>query len=170
MCLLCGEVGSAHGIALTERPAHRLCGRYWQGSYGEAARGAIHSLIGDVQAFAAQREGGWRSPIVGLSWNDRPDGFRYFVGVAMDDAGALPEGFASLALPEMTLASSWHGAGDGEVVAHYVRMIDWVKPRNLIWDKQHFHHREEYPHDVDLTRPPALRLLVPVSPRQTGPR
>ena len=37
-------------------------------------------------------------------------------------------------------------------------------------DRTRYDHREEYPHDADLTRPPALRLLVPVSPRQTGPR
>jgi predicted transcriptional regulator YdeE len=165
MCGLCNEASMAgQGIVLTERPAHRLCGRYWEGSYGEAARGAIHSVIRDVQAFAAQREGGWRSPIVGLSWNDRPDGFRYFVGIALDERGSPPRGFSSLALPEMTLASSWHGAGDGDVVAHYVRMIDWVKAENLVWDKRHVHHREEYPHDVDLTHPPALRLLIPASP------
>jgi hypothetical protein len=170
MCLLCSEADTSQGIALTERPAHRLCGLYWEGSYGDAARGAIHTVIAEVQAFAARLQGGWRSPIVGLSWNDRPDGFRYFVGVAADDAATVPEGFALLALPEMTLASAWHGAGDGEVVPHYARMIDWLKAQNLDWDKRRFHHREEYRHDVDLKQPPALRLLLPVSVREAEPQ
>ena len=62
----------------------------------------------------------------------------------------------------MRFASSWHGAEDGEVGSHYDRMIEWLRGEGLVWDVSRFHHREEYPHDVDLSRQSTLRLLVPV--------
>ena len=167
MCLLCGEVSAGqHGVAVTERPAHSLAGLFWEGSHRQAADGAIHGVINRVKAFSDRRNSLWKSPIVGLSWNDRPDGFRYFVGIATDAGEDAPAEFVQLELPEMHLASSWHGPEDGEVVAHYGRMIQWVRDEGLAWDVSRFHHREEYPADVDLSRPPALRLLIPISPER----
>ena len=167
MCLLCGDASvGKHGIAVTERPAHSLAGLFWEGSHREAADGAVHGVIERVKALSDRRASLWKSPIVGLSWNDRPDGFRTFVGIAIDADEVLPDGFKRLDLPEMRLASSWHGPEDGEVVAHYGRMIQWVRDEGLAWDVSRFHHREEYPADVDLSRLPALRLLIPIGPER----
>ncbi len=161
MCQLCGDI--AHDVALTERPAHTLAGRMWEGTFAEAAEGAIHALIAEVKAFSDARTTLWKSPIVGISWNDRPDGFRYLVGVAPDPGETLPGNFSTVELPEMRLASAWHGPEDGEVPGHYSRMLEWLQAAGLSWDRAHFHHREEYPPEVDLAAPPALRLLLPVA-------
>ena len=163
MCDRCGVFGS-HDIALSERPAHRLAGRFWEGSHAEAAAGAIHPLIEEMKQASAVRPGPWKSPIVGISWNDRPDGFRYFVGIAIEDDEAPQAGLEMLDLPEMTFASSWHGAEDGGVAGHYGRMFEWIADEGLKWDVSRFHHREEYPSDYDVSGPPVLRLLVPVIP------
>jgi predicted transcriptional regulator YdeE len=162
MCDRCGFPGG-HAIALTERPAHRLAGRIWEGTHVQAAAGAIHPLIEEMKQASARRPGLWKSPIVGISWNDRPDGFRYFVGIAIDDDEPPGEGLDALDLPEMTFASSWHGATDGEVAAHYGRMIEWIGDEGMKWDTTRLHHREEYPLDYDVSGPPMLRLLMPVA-------
>lgn len=161
MCDRCGLPGS-HGIGLSERPAHRLAGRFWEGGHAEAADGAIRPLIEEMKSVSAGRSGLWRSPIVGLTWNDRPDGFRYFVGIAVDDGEESPPGFDVLQLPEMTFASSWHGPEDGGVVQHYLGMIEWIADMGMKRNATQFHQREEYPPDVDLAGPPALRLMIPV--------
>lgn len=167
MCDFCGVMGS-HAIALSERPAHRLAGRFWQGSNEEAAAGAINPLIEEMKGVSARRPGLWKSPIVGLCWNDGEDGFRYFVGIAVEQGETPQEGLETLDLPEMTLASSWHGAGDGHVVRHYLHMIDWIGDQGLRRDFTHFDQREEYPPDVDLDAPPALRLMMPVAAPDTA--
>lgn len=168
MCLACGDgtASGLHAVGLTERPAHRLCGVYWEGTYDDAAAGATRSVIERVSRWSAARTVLWRSPIVGISWNDRPDGFRYFAGIAPELGEAVPDEYAMLDLPEMRFASSWHGEGDGGVAEHYGRVLDWVRAQGLVWDKSLLHLREEYPDNVDLARAPALRLLVPV--RENG--
>jgi len=162
MCDRCGIPGS-HAFALTERPAHRLAGHMWEGTHAEAAAGAIHPLILEMKAASQRRPGMWRSPIVGLSWNDRPGGFRYFVGIAIDEGEQPADGLVALDLPEMNFASAWHGAGDGDVAGHYGRMMEWIGDEGLKWDLSRFYHREEYPLDYDPAGPPVLRLLMPVA-------
>ena len=165
MCLLCGEDVARHDVALSERPAQRLHGLVWAGSYEEAASsGAIGRMIGRVRDHSQNRSALWKSPIVGLSWNDAGEGrLRYFAGFAPEDGEAAPEGYETVEVPEMMFASSWHGADDGDVVAHYGRIVEWVNDRNISRDTRHFDQREEYPADVELSGSPTLRLLLPVA-------
>jgi predicted transcriptional regulator YdeE len=168
MCLACGDAtafAGQHGISLTERPAHRLCGVTWDGTHAEAEAGAIRDLIAQVKEWSDRRTALWKSPIVGISWNDRPDGFRTFVGIAPDPGETVPDGFSVLEFPEMRFAGSWHGQGDGDVVAHYGRMIEWLGAQGHVRDTSLLHHREEYPNDIDLSKPPSLRLLMPLAGR-----
>ena len=165
MCLACGEATASfggHAVSLTERPAHRLCGIVWEGSHAEAEAGAVHATIDRVKAWSDSRRALWKSPIVALSWNDRPAGLRTFVGIACEPGETSPEGFGTVEMPAMRFAGSWHGAGDGDVVSHYGRILSWLRDRGIAWDRERLHQREEYPVDVDLSKPPALRLLLPV--------
>lgn len=169
MCDRCGFGSGAHAIGLTERPAHRLVGYVWEGSHAEARDGALKPVIRRARTLSEQTQGLWRSPIVGLTWNarvgnaragnDSPDGFRYFVGIAGEDA---PEGGSAVDLPEMEFASSWHGPDDGGVVEHYMRMIEWIDDEGHVRDTTRFAQREEYPSDYDPDGPLSLRLLLPV--------
>jgi hypothetical protein len=164
MCDRCGFGAGAHAISLAERPAHRLVGWFWEGSHAQARDGAIKPVIRRARELSERSSGLWRSPIVGLTWNagvgnDRPGFFRYFVGIAGDDA---PAGGTALDLPEMIFASSWHGADDGGVVEHYMRMIEWIGDEGHARDTVHFAQREEYPNDYDPDGPLSLRLLLPV--------
>ncbi|TYR35240.1 GyrI-like domain-containing protein [Mesorhizobium microcysteis] len=162
MCQLCGSGSGSHAVSISERPPQLLGGLWWRGTFDEAAAGDVRQVIRSVQHFSDQRTSMWKSPIVGLSRNDRPDGFDYFVGVAVEAGEAMPAGFAFLDLPAMTVASSWHGPQDGDVPAHYGRMIEWLVGSGYRRDISQFHHREEYPSDVDFDGPHALRLLLPV--------
>lgn len=165
MCLLCAEPGfGAQGVSVTFRPQHRLIGLDWEGSHAEAARGATHDVIREVQKFSERRESVWKGPLVGISRNHHPDGFSYFVGISADEGEGAPAGFRPLELPGMRLAVSWHGEAAGEVVDHYLRMVEWIRQNGERWDKSCLHHREEYPAEIDLSRQPALRLMLPVVP------
>jgi hypothetical protein len=162
--MFCGLGAGAHRISLTQRPAHRLAGWYWQGSFAEAREGAIKPLLLRARDLSERSSGSWRSPIVGLTWNleaaaDRPAGLRHFVGIAADDA---PKDGATLDVPAMTFASAWHAADDGGVVEHYMRMIEWIGDEGHERDVTHFAQREEYPNTYDPGEPLSLRLLMPV--------
>lgn len=160
MCMMCGNP-AAHRYSLATRPAHRLVGRIWEGSHAQAAEGALNPLIEEIKEISARHEQFWRSPIVGLTWNDRPNGFRYFTGFALEGA-ECPDGCSALELPEMELADIWHGPGDGDVIENYRAMMEWMGDSGFRHDTQHFHQREEYSPDVDLSAPPSLRLMLPV--------
>lgn len=162
MCFRCSEPGR-HRFAIVKRPAQSLCGVMWEGSYAEAAAGAIHPLIGEMKAAAAGEEDPWSRMIIGISWSDRPDGFRYFVGIeATEDEAQMAE-HRHLSLPPMRFASVWHGPDDGDVVGHYGRMIEWIEAEGEHRDVSVLHHREEYPADIDLAGPPILRLMLPLA-------
>ena len=163
MCLLCSEAAyGGRGIAIMERPAHRLHGLAWEGTDEAAAGGAVRAVIAEVKAWSDGRASLWKSPIAMLSWNDRPGGFRCFVGIAPEEGEALPEGFSAIDLPEMRFVAAWHGPDDGLVVSRYGAMIDWLRGSGYRRDATQFHQREEYPHDADLGRPHTLRLMLPV--------
>jgi predicted transcriptional regulator YdeE len=160
MCMMCGNPG-AHLYSVASRPAHRLVGKFWEGTFAEAATGALHPLIEEMKEVSALHERFWRSPIVGLTWIDRPDGFRYFVGFALEGSD-LPEGCSAVEVPEMEYADIWHGPGDGSVVENYRAMMEWMAGMGLRHETSVFHQREEYSPDVDLSAPPSLRLMLPV--------
>lgn len=168
MCDRCGFGAGAHRISLSERPAHRLVGWLWEGSHSQVREGALKPLLRQALALSETTSGLWRSPVVGLTWNlpssppsgdTRPAGMRYFCGIAGEEP---PRDGAAVDLPEMTLASSWHGPDDGGVVEHYMRMIEWIGDEALERDNSHFAQREEYPNDHDPDGPLALRLMLPV--------
>ncbi|CAG1003815.1 MAG: GyrI-like domain-containing protein [Rhizobiaceae bacterium] len=162
MCRWCEPGGRATGAGLLERPAQRLVGRSWQGTHGEAEAGAILSLLKSVQAEAGGGDT-FAGPIVALSWSDRADGFRTFVGVEADGAGnSLERDGERIDLPAMRFATDWHDASGGDVLEHYAALIEWVRATGHRWDKARLHHREEYPRHADFSAPPALRLMLPV--------
>ncbi|MBO6901851.1 MAG: GyrI-like domain-containing protein [Rhizobiaceae bacterium] len=159
MCLMCGDATLDHVFTLTERPAHRLTGRSWSGTFEEAAAGALFPLIEAAKGLSARSSTDWKSPIVGLTWLNRPDGFRYFVGIDTDRPA--PD-FETLDVPGMRCASLWHGAESGTVVESYGRMMRGLQDAGIDRDQSFCDQREEYPPDFDLSAPPALRLLLPV--------
>lgn len=165
MCALCDEVGTLPGgITLCDRPAQRFAGLIWDGPAAEAAAGAIHPLFGSIKAFSAARESGpWRSPIVGLSLEERADAIRYFVGISISGAEAAPAGMEVVDLPEMVFASIWHLPDDGDVAAHYARMAQVAGAAGLALDPSRLCRREEYPPGVDPAGPPSLRLMLPLA-------
>jgi hypothetical protein len=165
MCQLCGESSfGAHDISISERPRQLLGGLRWSGTHEQAASGETESLLRRVQAFSASRKAAWKSPIVALSRALGEGSFECFAGIAVEPGEALPAGFDLLDLVEMTVASSWHGQQDGDVVTHYGHILDWIRTSGHRRDRTHYDHREEYPHDADLDAPPALRLMLPVQP------
>ncbi|HWK66978.1 MAG TPA: AraC family transcriptional regulator [Rhizobiaceae bacterium] len=145
------------------RPSEQLRGIFWEGTYAQAAAGALHPLIEAVKTWQRADADPLASAITGISWNDRPDGFRFFAGT---NAGAIHstihDGRQVLSLPAMRLASIWHGPEDGDVVQHYGAMLEWIERSGEKRDTSILHHREEYPSDIDLAAPPVLRLMLPL--------
>ena len=162
MCDRCGEPGlAAHGVSISERPAQRLVGVMWEGSFAEAADGALKQVMARAKALSDAQAGLWKSPLVTLSWSADGQRLRHFAGIDMD--GDMPEGFDAVDLPPMRFATSWHGADDGEVIDHYAGMIGWLRENALRHDRAVLDQREEYPPDADLAGPPALRLMLPIA-------
>lgn len=161
MCQLCEENDrDFSGFAVIERPAETLVGIAWEGSHGQAAAGSVRATLKSLQARLGKGDL-WSAPIVGLSFNDRPEGIRYVVGIAPDDVKDAA-GLLRIDLSARRYVASWHGPSDGDVVAHYGRMIGWLTARGLSRSAAGPHHREEYPRDGDFDGPPVLRLMLPL--------
>jgi len=122
--------------------------------------GSIRATLKSLQVTLGKGDL-WSGPIVGLSFNDGSERFRYFVGIAASEAKNA-SGLVRLDLPARRHVASWHGQADGDVVAHYGRMIGWLTSQGLARSLETPHHREEYPRDADFDGPPVLRLLLPV--------
>jgi hypothetical protein len=151
---------AADEFGLTERPAQRLVGISWEGSYAEARQGATRRLLAEVQDFALGLNDPWVGPLVALSWNDRPEGGRFFAGV---ETAAGGKGMSGVECTAMRFVTGWHAPKHGDVPDHYERMLWWMGANGHRWDKQLLHHREEYPLHADLAAEPELRLLLPVA-------
>jgi predicted transcriptional regulator YdeE len=166
MCRLCedAELGQG-GVSITSRPAHRLAGLRWAGTFAEAASGAIHPRIEAVKRFSQSRTAIWKSPIVGLTSNLGANGFDYFIGVATDVGEIAPPGFDHLQLAGMNFATTFHRNDSGDVATQYARLRDWVMASRYQLADTDFSQREEYPHEVDLSQSPVLRLMLPVALR-----
>lgn len=163
MCTWCGDGRlEAADFDLVERPAQSLAGLVWEGSFADAAKGGVRALLERMQARVATIPGLFKGPLVGISWNERPDGFRYFVGYE-PDAAAPADDLERLDLPKMHYVVAWHAEGDGAVVEHYRGLLHWMQMEGHARDVSRLHHREEYPLDADFSGPPVLRLMMPIS-------
>jgi predicted transcriptional regulator YdeE len=163
MCLMCGEPGFAHTFQIINRPSHRLTGRTWSGTFDEATAGALHPLFAEMKELSARSSDTWKSPIVGFTWLDRPGGFRYFAGIETSDEAAA-DGFEKLDVPAMYCAGLWHGPDAGRVAESYAKLMSDLSEAGIERDESFCDQREEYSADIDLSKPPALRLMLPVRP------
>ncbi|OCP02295.1 MULTISPECIES: GyrI-like domain-containing protein [unclassified Ensifer] len=146
---------------IVQRPAQRVAGAFWEGTFGEAADGAVRRLISEMQAHHRHMHPGDHATLVGLSWNDRPDGFRYLVGYVSKKAEATVHP-GHVDLPAMRFVTALHHPESGDVFAHYQKMFDWIRAEGHAVDTALLHYREEYePGFVSLSLS-SLRLMVPI--------
>ncbi|WP_338445638.1 GyrI-like domain-containing protein [Pelagerythrobacter marensis] len=99
------RAGGTVKAALVDHPPRRLAGMAWEGTYAEAADGAVRRLIEEL----CRRLDGRPETLWGVSWEDRPDGFRHFAGI--EAAEAVP-GLERLDLPALTSLTADHTGGD----------------------------------------------------------
>ncbi|MDP3896801.1 MAG: GyrI-like domain-containing protein [Mesorhizobium sp.] len=168
MCQWCGD-GEARTAAfeIVDRPPQSLVGIVWDGSFADAAAGGVRAALEAMQARLADLPGLFKGPLVGVSWNERPDGFRYFVGYEPEPGAPAAGDLERLDLPAMRYVVAWHAEGDGAVVEHYRGMLHWMQMQGVPRDVTRLHHREEYPLDADFAGPPVLRLMMPTDPAAT---
>ncbi|MEI2300124.1 GyrI-like domain-containing protein [Ensifer sp. MJa1] len=146
---------------IVERPAERIAGAFWEGTFGEAAEGAVRRLIAEMQVHHQHLHPGDHATLVGISWNDRPDGFRYLVGYVADKAEATVHP-GHVDLPAMRFVTAMHSPEGGDVFAHYQKMFDWIAAEGHAPRTDFLHFREEYePGFVSLSLSP-LRLMIPI--------
>lgn len=149
------------------RAAQSLFGKVWEGSFEAAAAGHVKTVVAEMERLRSRlagEHGGVAGGLVGVSWNDRPGGFRYLVALPPELSGpAEAEGLSGFSFPETSFATAWHDVADGDVFAHYARMFAWIEEKGLRRVTDVLHHREEYPAGLDLDAPPRLRIMTPVA-------
>lgn len=146
---------------IAERPAQRITGRLWEGTFVEAADGAIHRLIAETQEHRRLTHPRDHSALIGLSWDVRPDGFRYLVGYVGDDRTTFVRP-GHVDLPPMRFATTMHHPEGGDVFVQYQKMCDWIAAEGYAVDTSHLHYREEYEAGFVSPLASSLRLMVPI--------
>lgn len=146
---------------IAERPAQRITGRLWEGTFVEAADGAIHRLIAEAQEHRRRSHPKDHSALIGLAWDVRTDGFRYLVGYTGEDRSTFVEP-EHLDLPAMRFATTMHRPEDGDVFVQYRKMFDWIAAAGYAADTGHLHYREEYEAGFISPAASSLRLMVPI--------
>lgn len=95
-----------------------------------AAAGAVKAIMAEMERLrvrlAASDQQAAGQGLVGVSWNDAPGGFRYLMALRRSLPMRARVGLKTFHFPEMRFAAAWHAAGDGDVLAHYLRMFDWI--------------------------------------------
>ncbi|MQW86870.1 GyrI-like domain-containing protein [Sinorhizobium saheli] len=146
---------------IARRPAQRITGRIWEGTFVEAADGAVHRLIAETQEHRRRTHPRDHSALIGLSWNVRPEGFSYLVGYVGDDHTTFAEP-EHRDLPAMLFATTIHHPEDGDVFVQYRRMYDWIAAEGHIVDATCLQYREEYEAGFVSPSASSLRLMVPI--------
>ncbi|APG85355.1 GyrI-like domain-containing protein [Sinorhizobium americanum] len=146
---------------IAERPAQRVTGRLWDGTFIEAADGAIHRLIAETQEHRRRTHPRDHAALIGLSWNVRPEAFTYLIGYAGEDheTFAAPE---HIDLPPMRFATTMHHPEGGDVFVQYRKMFEWIAAAGHVIDQSHLHCREEYAPGFVSPSASSLRLMVPI--------
>jgi predicted transcriptional regulator YdeE len=160
MCVMCEDGAD---VTIMTRHAQRLLGLRWEGSHAQAATGALHPLNAEMRRRSSARRTMWKTPVVALSWNDRQDGLRYFVGIEPEPGEDLGDDLTAVELPSISYATAWHGPDAGTVPAHYGRMLEWVRLHGRTWWPNTHHHREEYPPHAGSSADGGLRLMLPLA-------
>ena len=65
---------------IVERPAQRIAGAFWEGTFVEAADGAVRRLIAEMQEHHRRLHPRDHAALGGRCWNGRPGGVRDLVG------------------------------------------------------------------------------------------
>lgn len=116
---------AAPAIAAEFLPALSLVGFTWEGSYEEAATGVIGELMSSLRRTLSLPDD---ARLFGVSWLERPDGFRHFCGIA---AAAAPgaAGLPAIDLPALACLTTLHPGGDA--TAGYARLMEERDRRGL---------------------------------------
>ncbi|WEX76601.1 GyrI-like domain-containing protein [Sinorhizobium numidicum] len=146
---------------IAQRPAQRITGHLWEGTFMEAADGAIHRLIAETQEHRRRTHPRDHSTLIGLSWNVHPEGFSYLLGYVGEDCQtfAQPE---HMDLPAMRFATTMHRPETGDVFVQYKKMYDWIAAEGYTLDTTRLHYREEYEPGFVSPSASSLRLMVPI--------
>lgn len=135
-------------------PEMTLYGRVWEGAYSELPEGGLQALIASVKAMTS-------APLIGVSWNDRPDGFRYLIGAASDEFGA--DSIRWTAPAHQLLQVSYQGDPAG-VTDTYAKMMDAISAANMRMATEICHHREGYGTHDPFANPLHVKLGIPITP------
>ncbi|MDK1490020.1 GyrI-like domain-containing protein [Sinorhizobium sp. 7-81] len=151
----------AISFEIVQRPAQRITGHLWEGTFVEAADGAVRRLIAETQEHRRRAYPHDHSALIGLSWNDRSDGFRYLVGYVGEDDRTFTQP-QHVDLPAMRLATTIHRPESSDVFVDYRKMLDWIAAEGHVVDTTHLHYREEYEAGFVSPSTSSLRLMVPI--------
>ncbi|WP_417067097.1 GyrI-like domain-containing protein [Niveibacterium terrae] len=90
-------------------PPIRLAGLIWEGSYAQAAAGAIGEVMNELRRRLALAP---NARIIGVSWTGRPGGFRHFCGVEVGSRDVAADDLARIEIPSLICLSMPHRGGD----------------------------------------------------------
>jgi predicted transcriptional regulator YdeE len=145
----------------TARDAFTAVGFIWDGTYEQADKGEIRELLSLLQQRLPEIADIIEpNHIIGISWNERSDGFRYFVGLRVASGSGTPGGMTKIQMPASEYAAHEHA--EGNVFETYRQLFRWLAEHGRAQDKTSLDLMEEYPIDMDPFGPPRLRLMVPV--------
>jgi hypothetical protein len=117
--------GNSPAIEFKRLPPLALVGFEWTGTYRQAADGEIGRLM---TALKSNLDLADDEDLFGVSWLDRPDGFRHFVGVSRPKVTITGKSLKALKLPSLMCLTVEQAAGDA--TDGYAQLMEERERRN----------------------------------------
>ncbi len=108
-----------------------IVGLAWEGTFEQAASGAIHKVIEATKERMNEIEGKVNeSELIGISIHDRRGGFVHYVGWEVVRGTEIPSGMTNCVLPEGTYLISRHNQSE-EIGKTYTKIKQVIKDKSL---------------------------------------
>ncbi|PPA68881.1 GyrI-like domain-containing protein [Jeotgalibacillus proteolyticus] len=137
-------------------------GLKWTGTYEAAAHGEIRPVIEASKVRLKELNlAGENSSLIGLSYQDRPDGFTYYIGTEAMNTDGIPPDLHGIIVPSNHYAVTEHEGQNAW--KSYEKLYRWVEKQGLQINSHGLIHLEVYSMDYDPYKmSPSLVIGVPL--------
>ncbi|TFE01205.1 MULTISPECIES: GyrI-like domain-containing protein [Jeotgalibacillus] len=150
---------------IVRKSSFYFVGMKWTGTYEAAAHGDIFPVIEECQKRIKELDlASEESDYIGLSYQDRPDGFTYYFGVEALRTQKIPPDMHRIIVPSHHYAVTEHNGQ--QAWKSYEKLYRWAQSQGIQLNQAGLDHIEVYSADYNPYKmSPTLKIGLPVKQR-----